>query len=156
MGRKCFDAMKTSQVIRIAMLLVVIFAAGLATGRMTAPKPRAQVLHAGGRVVTSDGVLARLTAQLELDADQQRQFAPVLEELAGKFALYPPATPERLQEFRLAVPRMAALVHPPQKAAFDRYVRDTEAKMDRMIRNRTRRGGGITSGSELPAPATNR
>ena len=138
------------------MLLLVIFGAGLVTGRMTVAKPHTQVLHAGGRLVTSGEVLARLTAQLELDADQQRKFAPVLEELAGKLARYAPATPERLREFRSVVPRMATLVHPEQKAAFDRYVRDTEARMSQSIRNRNRRLGGTNSGAELPAPAVNR
>ena len=148
--------MKSSQTIRIGTLLVVIFVAGLVTGRVTAPKPLTPVLHAGGRLVPSDQVLARLTAQLELDEDQQRKFAPVLEDLARELARHDPATPERLQAFRHVVPRMAVLVRPDQKPAFDRYVRETEARFEQLIRNRNRRAGGTNSAAGLSAPATNR
>jgi len=147
--------MKFFQVIRIAILLAAIFAAGLVTGRVTAPKPHALVLHAGGRVATSDAVLAQLAPRLGLDAEQQRQFAPLMEELAGEISVHPPATSERLQVFRRYFPRMAVLLRPEQKPAFDRYVQDLEAKMDRLIRNRNLRLGATNSNASLPAPATN-
>jgi len=145
--------MKASQAIRIAILLAVIFAAGVFTGRWFGPKPRTLVLHAGGRMATSDEALARLTARLSLDAGQQRQFAPMLEELAGELARHPPATQERLNLLRRYFPRMLVLLHPEQKPAFDQYVRDTERKMSQLIRNRSRRLGTTNSDAGLPPPA---
>src|SRR5436190_24389753 len=110
--------MKASQAIRIALLLVVIFVAGVFTGRWFGPKPRTPVLHTGGRMATSDEALARLTARLSLDAGQQRQFAPLLEELAGELASHPLASQERLNLLRRCFPRMLVLLHPEPKPAF--------------------------------------
>ena len=104
-------------------------------------------------MATSDEALARLTARLSLEADQQRQFAPLLEQIAVEISRHPPATPERLEVFRRFFPRMAVLLRPEQKPAFDRYVQDLETKMDRMIRNRNRRLGTNNSNAGLPPPA---
>jgi hypothetical protein len=145
--------MKAAQAIRIGVLLAVIFAAGVFTGRWTGQKPRTLVLQPGGRVATSDEALARMTARLSLDPEQQRQFAPLLEELAGELARHLPATQERLEVFRRYFPRAAALLRPEQKPAFDRFVADTEAKMNRLIRNRNRRLGTTNSDAGLPPPA---
>ena len=145
--------MKVAQAIRIGILLAVIFGAGVFTGRWTGPKPRTLVLQPGGRVATSDEALARITARLSLDSDQQRQFAPLMEELAGELARHPPATQERLEVFRRYFPRIAVLLRPDQKSAFDRFVADTEAKMNRLIRNRNRRLGVTNSDAGLPPPA---
>jgi hypothetical protein len=145
--------MTASQAIRIGFLLVVIFAAGVFTGRWFNPKPHTLVLQAGGRMGTSDEALARLTARLSLDPAQQLQFAPLLEEMAGELARHPPATQERLEVFRRFFPRMVMLLRPDQKTAFDRYVRDVEAKMNQMIRNRNRRLGPTNSDAGLPPPS---
>ena len=145
--------MKASQTIRIALLLAVIFAAGVFTGRWFGPKPRTLVLQAGGRMATSDEALARMTARLSLDPQQQRQFAPLVEELAGELSRHPPATQERLEVFRRFFPRMVLLLRPDQKPAFDLFMRDTEAKMNRLIRNRNRRLGATNSNAGLPPPA---
>ena len=145
--------MKSAQAIRIGILLAVIFAAGVFTGRWTGPKPHTLVPQAGGRMGTSDEALARLTARLGLDPEQQRQFAPLLEQIAVEISRHPPATQERLEVFRRFFPRMAVLLRPEQKPAFDRYVQDLETKMDRMIRNRNRRLGTTNSNAGLPPPA---
>ena len=42
-------------------------------------------------------VLAQLAPRLGLDEGQQRQFAPLMEEIAGEISAHPPATQERLQ-----------------------------------------------------------
>jgi hypothetical protein len=145
--------MKVSQVIRIGVLLAMIFAAGVFTGRWTRPKPRTLVPQVGGRMGTSDEALARVTARLGLDSEQQRRFAPLLEEMAGELARHPPATQERLEVFRRFFPRIAVLLHPDQKPAFDQYILATEAKMNQLIRNRNRRLGATNSNTGLPPPA---
>lgn len=145
--------MKSTQAIRIGLLLAVIFAAGVFTGRWTGQKPNTLVMGSGGRISTSDEVLVRLTARLSLGEEQQRQFAPLLEQIAVEISRHPPATSERLEVFRRYFPRMAALLRPEQKPAFDRYVQDLETKMDRLIRNRNRRLGATNSSAGLPPPA---
>ena len=143
--------MNVAQVIRIIALLMVIFAAGVFTGRWTGPKPRTLVLQPGGRLATSDDAVARLTARVGLDVDQQRRFSPLMEEMANEISRLPPATQERLEVFRRYVPRMVVLLRPDQRPAFDRFVADAEAKINRLIRNRNRRLGATTnSDADLP------
>jgi hypothetical protein len=134
----------------------VIFAAGIATGRWTAPKPRILVTGVGGRINTSDDALARLTARLDLDSEQQQRLAPLLEEMAGELALHAPASPERLDTFRRLFPPMGSLLRPDQKPAFDRYIRESEARMKRMIRIRDRRIRATNSTAGLPPPNIDR
>jgi hypothetical protein len=124
------------QIIRIAFLLMVIFAAGVLTGRWSVARPPTQVLMAGGRIATADTVLVRLTAEVGLDARQQGQFRPVLEELAEKLSRVPPASRERRDLFNSYVPRFRALLHPNQVQSFDRYVTETNRRFDRLIRRR--------------------
>ena len=126
--------MKFAQPIRIALLLVAIFVAGIITGRLTAPGSPTQVITAGGRTLTAETVLARLSAEVGLDAFQRAQFRPLLEELAGRMARVPPATPERRDLFRSYVPRMRALLRAEQLAAFERYFKQTERRVDQVIR----------------------
>ncbi len=135
--QNCRDPMKPAQVIRIVLLLAAIFAAGVVTGRLTAPKPPALVVRTDGLVVTSDAVLARLKRELHLTAGQERQFRTLLEELAREMSPIPPGSNERLMKFRSYVPRMETLLRPEQRADFDHYVSDTEARFKRAIRAQT-------------------
>jgi hypothetical protein len=144
--------MKLSQAIRIGALLAVIFAAGVLTGRWSKPRPRVLVMNPAGSLKTSAEALARLTERLSLDEQQQRQFAPLLEEMAGELARHLPATQERLEVFRRYYPRMLRILHAAQRSAFDRYTVDVEKRMAQMIRNRNRRTGTNNSDAGLPPP----
>jgi hypothetical protein len=126
--------------IRIAFLLAVIFIAGTFTGRWSVARPPNQVLMAGGRIATADTALVRLAAEVGLDARQQGQFRPILEELAEKLSRVPPDTRERRDLFDSYVPRFRALLHTNQVQSFDRYVVETDRRFDRLIRRRSRVG----------------
>ena len=128
--------MKFAQIIRIALFLVAIYVAGIITGRLTGPRSPTQVITAGGRILTAETVLVRLTVELGLDASQRAQFRPLLEELTNRMARLPPATPERRGLFHSYVPRMRALLRAEQYAAFDRYVTQSERRFDQAIRRR--------------------
>jgi hypothetical protein len=128
------------QTIRIVALLAVIFAAGVVTGRFTAPRPAPTVLSAGGRIITAETVLARLTQRVGLDAAQQEKIRPLLEELAKKMEALPPGTPQRLELHQASMPKVRALLRPEQYPAFDREVQESEAKIRRLIRQRAAGG----------------
>lgn len=67
------------QLLRISLLLLIIFAAGVVVGRLTTPRPGASVAAGfrspSGRLYTVDDVLARFTSELQLDASQRGTFA---------------------------------------------------------------------------------
>ena len=123
---------------RIALLLALIFTAGVFTGRFTAPRPATLVIGPRGGVATAETALVRLTAEVNLDASEQARFRPILEEMAEKMSHVPPATPERRDLFLSYLPRFRVLLRPDQLAAVDRYAGETERRFDRNIRRRNR------------------
>jgi hypothetical protein len=124
---------KLAQIIRISVALALIFAAGLITGRYTAPGPPV-TLGPGGR--GPDTIMARLTTELELDAGQKAKLKEIIDDLSEQMVSFPPASPERRDLFRSAVPRMRKILRPDQYAAFDRYVESTQKRFNRAIRRR--------------------
>lgn len=110
------------QQVRIALLLLVIFAGGFVAGRLSVPQPPTRFLALSSEWRSTDEVLARMTARFNLDADQQRQFRPVLEAMARRMAALPPHAPERLEVFRDCASQLRPLLRPKQLPAFDRSV----------------------------------
>ena len=129
--------MKRAQIIRIALLLIAIFAAGLLTGRLTAPEPPVLVRNVAGRYSTWETLMARLKEQLALSAEQERQFAPIVEDAARQMSELPPASAQRLEVFRRMAPKMQALLRPDQEEKFQRYVRETEARWQRLLQRQS-------------------
>jgi hypothetical protein len=125
------------QVIRIVFLLLLIFSAGVLTGRFTAPKPHFVTVAPGGRVQTAEAVLTMFKRQIPLTAQQEEKFRKLFQELEGEISLYPPLSDERLEIFRRTLPRMKELLSPEQRPALDRYARDIERRFEI---NRRRRG----------------
>ena len=136
--RNYLRSMKLGQPIRIVLLLAVIFAAGAVTGRLTAPRPPALMAMVDGRVVTSDYLFARMSRELHLSTEQERQFRPLVEEMAREMSHLPPVSRERLEKFKSYLPRMRALLRPEQHDDFERYLRETEVRFERSIRKRGR------------------
>jgi hypothetical protein len=139
---------KTTQIIRIAVALAIIFAAGVLIGRWTAPsRTPFQMAGTGGKIVTTDSVLALLTAELGLDAGQRTQANAIIEEFAEQMAVLPPASPQRREVFRKCMPRIREILRPDQYNAMDRYVEMAERRWNRQIRRRE------SLERELPPPA---
>lgn len=126
--------MKSAQAIRIGLLLGCIFAAGVITGRLTAPKPPVLVRQADGRFYTIETPLARLKTTLSLTPEQERQMRVLLEEVAKEMSVLPPDSRERLELFRKSVPRMEGLLKADQMPAFRKYVQERERSFERRIR----------------------
>jgi hypothetical protein len=144
--------MKTSQVFRIALALAIIFVAGILTGRWTTPRAPTQLATAGGKLVSSEVITSRLTAELGLDPGQRIKVATIIDEAAEQMATLPPATAARREIFRKCVPRIRAVLRPDQHSSLDRYVELSERHWARIIRRRDMKQG--TGNSDLPPPAT--
>jgi hypothetical protein len=128
------------QAIRIALLLLVIFAAGVVTGRLTAPQPPALVASANGQEALADVAFGRLNKVLNLSPEQERPFRALLEDIAREMAPLPRGSTNRLELFRKSVPRMAALLRPDQQATLKRYARETETRFERQAQRRAKLG----------------
>ena len=126
--------MRRGQVIQIALLLAAIFAAGVATGRFTAPRGPTYVKDARGRYITAETKLEQMTRQLKLDENQKEQFRTLLEDIAKEMAQHPALSQERLDVFRNSLPEQRALLRPDQHAAFDQMVKETERRFEQMRR----------------------
>lgn len=110
------------QQVRIALLLLAIFAGGFVAGRLSVPQSPRRFLALSGEWRSTDEVLARMTARFNLDAVQQRQFRPILEAMARRMAALPPHEPERMKAFQECVSQLRPLLRPEQLPAFDRSV----------------------------------
>ena len=126
--------MRRAQVIQIVLLLAAIFAAGIATGRFTAPRDQRYVRNAAGRYVTSDTKLEQLTLRLNLDEEQKEQFRVLLENTAKELAKYPALSQDRLDVFRKSVPKQRALLRTNQYDRFDAMIKDSERKFEQARR----------------------
>lgn len=118
---------------------MVIFAAGVLTGRFTVPRFPVQIATPTGGIATSDMILARITGELGLTEEQQAQMRPIIEDSAEKMSQTPPATRQRLEIFTQGVPRMREVLRPDQYERFDRFVELTQRRFERQIRRRSSR-----------------
>ena len=132
--------MRRAQAIQIGVLLAAIFAAGVATGRFTAPQGPVYVKNIRGRYATSETKVEELTRRLALDAKQKEQFRVLLEDVAKEMAKYAPLSQDRLEVFRKNIPKQRSLLRPDQFDAFDEMVKETEARFEQ-ARRKQQRGG---------------
>jgi hypothetical protein len=126
------------QAVRVAALLAVIFAAGVLTGRFTAPKP--EVIYSGGR---GDGKLSevavrRMTRQIGLTPEEQEKVRKVFEEMEVQVDRHPFMSQERMTVFRDFVPKIKAQLPPEKHTAVDRYARDVQRRYEAAQRQRAR------------------
>src|SRR5688572_13896478 len=110
------------QYIRIAALLALIFTAGVATGRFTAPKPQVVVVGPGGTVRGTETALERFKSHIALTPSEEDKIRALLEELEPKIKQHEPHSPERLDALKQSIPQFKAILPPEKHAAFDRFV----------------------------------
>lgn len=127
--------MNPQQTIRIVCMLLLIFAAGVLTGRFTAPKQHV-VVGPGGRVLTVDLVLARFKDQVPVTVEEELKLRKVFEEIEIEISKYPPLSAERMAALRAWTPKIKAVLAPQKHEAVDRYTKDVDRRVDVMRRRR--------------------
>jgi len=131
--------MNRLQVIRVAALLVIIFAAGVLTGRFTAPQP--QAVYPGGpagRWMIIDTAVSRMATDVGLTPDEKQKVRKVFEEMEPQMVRHPPLSEERLKIFRDYIPQIKAQLPPEKQAAVDRYFHDVERRFEIARRRRAK------------------
>ncbi len=128
--------MKPSQFIRILALLLVIFAAGLAIGRLSAVKAPTTVHTLDGRQVTTASQLDALTRELGLSPAQVAEFQPIIEQAVEQMSRLPAGSPERIPVFRETVAKLRAALRPEQQTVLNRLVQETEQRRRQNLRGK--------------------
>lgn len=128
--------MKRSQFIRILALLLVIFAAGLAIGRLSARKAPTTVHTLDGRQVTTASQLDALTRELGLEPAQVTELQPIIEQAVEQMSRLPAGSPERIPIFRETVAKLRARLRPDQQAVLDRMVQEAEQRHRQNLRSK--------------------
>ena len=133
------------QIIRVAALLAVIFAAGVLTGRFTAPKPEVQFVVPGPRGVPplpgwtlADMGLARISRHVTLTTEERLKLKRTLEEVQAEAMRYPAFSDDRFQVLLNSLPRIKEQLPPDKHAAIDRWGVEMKQRFDANRRQRPR------------------
>jgi hypothetical protein len=122
-----------SQFIRIALLLAAIFTAGVFTGRWATPRVPPVVYTVEAPRGSPEAVLARMTAEVGLDEEQQAKARPILEEYVRKMAVTPIGSPERLDHLRQCATQIRQLLRPDQYEKFDQQLNAVTRFFERQV-----------------------
>lgn len=128
--------MKRTQFLRVLTLLLVIFAAGLAIGRLSARKAPTTVHTLDGREVTTASQLDTLTRELGLARSQVAEFQPIIEQAVEQMSQLPAGSPERIPIFRETVTKLRTRLRPEQQAVLDRLVQEAEQRHRQTLRGK--------------------
>ncbi len=122
--------------IRVAMAVAVVFASGVAVGRMTAPtKAGAEtsagrpMIPRGGRVQNAEAMLGRMTEELKLTQDQLAQVRPIVREWAEEAKGWPANSPGRHAVAERHLARVRGLLKPEQLPAFDEALEKSRLRL---------------------------
>lgn len=128
------------RVIRICLMLAGIFAAGVVTGRLTAPQsqPGPSVVNARGRPHTPVNFAAEMGRRVGIDVEQQEQIIPILRKMVREMQAHPPRTPPRMEIFRRTMESVRPLIRTNQMAAFDEFIAEQAEIQRRNIENEAR------------------
>jgi hypothetical protein len=126
------------QLIRIAALLAVIFAAGIVIGRYTAPEPDPLVISPAPRQAKIDSAVRIMAREYEFDEEKEAEFRKLMERMEEAMRSLDRATAERRDEWRRFLPEIRSFVPEHLMDKFDAQTQRTERRMERMIRMRER------------------
>ncbi len=131
------------RVVRVAVALALIFIAGVATGRWTAPRagqsgmfrPLPPPMQAQGN---PDIAINHLLAYIDLSEQQIAAIRPILEKWAVEIKGAAPMSEERKEAFFKYSPQIRRELRPEQHQAYDAMV---ESMKVRAIRKQKKRSG---------------
>ena len=135
--------MADARVIRICLMLAGIFAAGVVTGRFTAPQPAPIVINQAQRPRghTPASFTAEMTRRVGIDTNQQQQILPILWKMVREMQPHPPRTPARMEIFRRTMESIRPIIRTNQIAEFDRLIQDQTPGARRAQRQSGARSG---------------
>jgi hypothetical protein len=140
-------AKQTFQLIRIAALLAIIFAAGIVIGRYTSPAPvpapaPEPVLVAGApRASRVDYAVRTMSRDFEFDAEKEKEFRVLMERMEQAMRPLEQGSVERRDLWRQFLPEIRAFVPDHLMDKFEAQNQRTERRFERIIRQRERTGG---------------
>jgi hypothetical protein len=142
--------MKDLRAIKIGFMLAGIFALGIVTGRLTAPRPPAEpvIVSAQGRVLTARIFAVWLREAAELDNEQEEQMLPILRDMVIEMQPSAPLTAARLDIFLKTMAKIRPLLRPGQASAFDRFVKEQTDRQRRSIELKRREAEAASSTSQ--------
>jgi hypothetical protein len=131
------------RVIRVALALALIFIAGMATGRWTAPRsvtsmqfrPLPPPVQAQGN---PDVAISHMLAYIDLSPEQIAAIRPILTKWAAEIQGVAPMSEERKEAFLKYSPLIRRELEPEQHQAYDAMVESMKA---RAIRKQKKRWG---------------
>ncbi|MCB1207900.1 MAG: hypothetical protein KDK97_01175 [Verrucomicrobiales bacterium] len=131
--------MTSFRIFRIVLMILGIFAAGIATGRYAAPPPvvvssKMEFSASDGRIITPRFIVACFDRKLQLAPAQKkgliREAATFIEEVATT----PPGTQQRFDVFLRYYPKVRALLRADQYSAFDALVETHKQRMAEILK----------------------
>lgn len=119
------------RILRIVLMIVCIFAAGIGIGHYLTPKPdlTIKVLGNEGREISPRTIVAYYDSKIQLTPDQKRAFGRTAAEFVRELATTQPRTKERFDTFHRYYPKLRAHLRDDQYAAFDKL---TDQHTERM------------------------
>ena len=116
--------MSKARKLRICLLLAAIFAAGVVTGRLSAPKPTPVLMTGKKQAQTPESLAAEFQRRCKLDEEQRQKLLPIFDRMIREMLPYAPLTQERLNIFLKTMERIRPLLQPEQKEAFEKFVKE--------------------------------
>lgn len=116
--------MNQARKVRICFLLAAIFAAGVITGRLSAPKPTPVLMTGKRQAQTPESLAAEFQRRCNLDEEQRQKLVPIFDRMIREMLPYAPLTQERLSIFLRTMERIRPLIRAEQKEAFEKFVKE--------------------------------
>jgi len=131
--------MNTLRIVRIALMVVGIFATGIATGRYITPPAQvvATNMHFSnreGRTITPRFIVTYFDQRLQLVPSQKKAILGEARVFIDEVAATQPATQQRFDVFLKYYPKIRALLREDQYGAFDELVKTQKQRMDEILR----------------------
>ena len=117
-------------------MLALIFAAGVVTGRYTAPQQTRVVQVPAGRTPTAKMILENFKAQVSMTPEEELKMMRFLEQVQIDIAPHEPLSKERLEIFRRSIPKMKEILSSDKHAAVDRYAAEMERRIETVRKRR--------------------
>ena len=132
--------MEPFRIFRIALLITLIFAAGIATGRFTVPPAAAaaapvilETTNRHGQIVNARTILNNLDTALRLTPEQEQRILPDIEAMLDELARAPIASSERFEIVRKWRPKLRAALRPEQLPAYGKLIERQEQRIKEIL-----------------------